>query len=110
MIVDWVNRRSVSNSTPLASCEKVKAASRAEDGLHVIYNGPASGALYESHVAASLDLNASESWKFLHSEDAECAEEMGLAYPGISLLRFFDKDYYQIRGSDGESEPAVEDI
>lgn len=73
MIVDWVNRRSVSNSTPLASCEKMKNAARAEDGLAVIYNGPLSGQLYDSHVAASLNLKASEDWKFIHSDDAACA-------------------------------------
>ena len=110
MIVDWVNRRSVSNSTPL-SCEKMGNAVRAEDGLAIIYNGPTSGQLYESHVAASLNLQFSESWKFIHSDDSECAQELGLPYPGVSLLRFFDKNHYQVKGSaQGEPEPSQDEI
>ena len=111
MIVDWVNRRSVSNSTELKSCEKVRNAARAEDGLAVIYNGPLSGQLYESHVAASLDIQASNEWKFFHSDDAECAQELGLTYPGVSLLRFFDKSPFQVVSSvQGEPEPSLADI
>ena len=37
-----------------------------------------------------------DTWKYIHTDDQECATEMGVDYPGIALTRFFDDEFYQV--------------
>ena len=48
----------------------------------------------------TLDWDLSDTWKFMHFDDASCAQEIGVAYPGISLFRFFTNEPYQVVAQD----------
>ena len=54
--------------------------------------GAPEGDLYNTHVASSLNWQMSSKWSFNHMDDVECAEELDLQTPGISLMRFFDDE------------------
>ena len=72
------------------------------------YFGPLDGPLYKAHIATSLDLKIMETWKFLHSDDASCAQEIGVNYPSISLFRFFTTEPFEL--ANNREEFTVEGI
>ena len=74
----------------------MKQAARTEDGVIAAYFGPLDDPLYQTHVETSLDWGISDTWKFIHSDDKSCSLEVGVAYPGISLFRFFTRDTFEL--------------
>ncbi len=35
-------------------------------------------------------------WRFIHTDNADCAKMMELNFPGIALFRLFDYDFLQL--------------
>ena len=44
-----------------------------------------------------------DAWKYIHTDDAECATELGVDYPGIVLTRFFDNELFQVQEAESLS-------
>eukprot|EP00353_Schmidingerella_taraikaensis_P011460 CAMPEP_0185569278 /NCGR_PEP_ID=MMETSP0434-20130131/1951_1 /TAXON_ID=626734 ORGANISM="Favella taraikaensis, Strain Fe Narragansett Bay" /NCGR_SAMPLE_ID=MMETSP0434 /ASSEMBLY_ACC=CAM_ASM_000379 /LENGTH=190 /DNA_ID=CAMNT_0028184017 /DNA_START=94 /DNA_END=666 /DNA_ORIENTATION=- len=109
MIVDWVNRNSVSNTSLIEDCEQMLLNARSEDVLTVAYFGELEGPTYEAHIEASLNWDLDPFWKFVHMDDPSCAHDLGVDYPSISLFRQFDKDFYQLKTTDSLGTPITGD-
>ena len=69
----------------------MKRVARTEDGVIAAYFGPLDDPLYQVQVEVSLDRGINDTWEFFHTDDKSCALEVGVAYPGISLFRFFSR-------------------
>ena len=94
-IIDYVHTHSVSSSVEY-SCDKIAKEMKADYGFHAVYMGPLSGPVYEAHTAASLNYDLTNVYKFGHNESEECAKELGLTYPSMNLLRFFDNEPLEV--------------
>ena len=109
MIVNWMNKFTVSNSKEIGDCEKMKKEARTDHSLTAAYFGPYRGDLYSAHVQTSINWSLMEDWKFVHLDDPMCADELGVAYPGLSLYRFFDRDIRQLDITDGSGKTITAD-
>lgn len=43
-----------------------------------------------------------QEWKFAHIDSEECAKEIGVDYPSIALMRFFDNEILKIGPTNAE--------
>lgn len=95
-IVDWVNKHSVSNSEYMPDCAQLKSAARGEEAMISAFFGPLDSLAYKTHIETSLISSLMPSWRFIHTDDQKCAEDMEINFPGVSLFRQFDYDFLQI--------------
>ena len=64
LIIEWVNKKSVSNSELVKSCDALKNDNANDHGLISVYTGAPEGDLYDVHIALSLNWQMSSKWTF----------------------------------------------
>lgn len=77
----------------MTDCYELKLAARGETAMITTYFGPLDSPLYKTHVETSLLQNLMSTWRFIHTDNEECAKEMEVDFAGISLFRQFDYDF-----------------
>ena len=84
----------MTNTYLIKTCEKIKSKIEADYGHDVVYLGPLEGPLYEQYVEASINWQFIGIWHYNHLDSEECAKELGVEYPSISLIRHFDNELF----------------
>lgn len=70
---------------------------------NVIFMGPDEHPLHAAVVEASTDASTMKNWSFyLVLDDPDCAAKFGVAYPSLSLFRFFDSELVELQIFDEE--------
>ena len=71
---------------------------RKEDSLIAIYFGPMRSfnekPFFGEWVKASMMQELQTYYRFFHTDDEDCTSEISVPYPGITLSRYFDDNYY----------------
>ena len=71
---------------------------RKEDSLIAIYFGPmrsfSEKPFFDEWVKASMMQELQPYYRFFHMDDMDCTSEISAPYPGITLSRYFDDNYY----------------
>jgi len=73
----------------------MKKEAQREDNLNAAYFGPlhSTADFYKTWLETSMIPDLQGDWNFFHMDDVDCAKELGVNYPGISLFRPYDNDY-----------------